>query len=179
MLHWVVLNSADTRSYGLDPGLQFNTDLYPDAARNFFIQLAWNYTCAEFTSNFEDTPVKGKRVPEIPKQSGSLSFGMQSQSEWLLSASLSYFGQFFTDPLNTDVLVFADEDREQVGPGATLEIREPAVLGLVDSHSLLSARASYQFPSRDLQVWLQGRKLADKNISLISKMASDPVPAAH
>ena len=78
-----------------------------------------------------------KRVPEIPEQ-------------------------LFTDPLNTDVLVFADEDREQVGPGATLEIREPAVLGLVDSHSLLSARASYQFPSRDLQVWLQGRKLADK-----------------
>jgi hypothetical protein len=80
-----------------------------------------------------------KRVPEIPEQ-------------------------VFTDPLNTDVLVLAEEDREPVGPGATLEIRESAVLGSVDSHSLLSARASYQFPNLDLQVWLQRRNLADKKI---------------
>jgi Fe(3+) dicitrate transport protein len=158
----VVLNSADSRSYRVDLGLQFDTDRYQHSALNLFVQLAWNYTRAEFTENFAGSPIKGKRVPEIPEHSGSITIGVQSQSGWQLSASLSRFGQFYTDPLNTEALVLADEDREPVGPGAALEIREPAVLGSVASHSLLSARASYQFTNHDLQVWLQGRNLADK-----------------
>jgi len=158
----VVLNSADSRSYGFDLGLQFDTDRGQSLAQNFFVQLAWNYTRAEFTENFGASPIKGNRVPEIPMHSGSFTVGLQSESGWLVSASLSHFGKFYTDPLNTKALVLADEDREPVGPGARLEIREPAVLGSVDSHSLLSARASYQFPNRDLQVWMQGRNLADK-----------------
>src|SRR5690606_36096046 len=74
----------------------------------------------------------------------------------------SYFGDFHTDPLNTEALTLADEDREPVGPGDSLEIREPAVLGRVPSHTLVSARLAWTPSGSPLSLWLQGRNLGDK-----------------
>src|SRR5690606_34463391 len=78
------------------------------------------------------------------------------------SATLSYFGDFYTDPLNTEAFTLADEDREPVEAGDTLEIREPAVLGRVPSHTLVSARLGWTRPDGGLSLWLQGRNLGDK-----------------
>jgi Fe(3+) dicitrate transport protein len=78
------------------------------------------------------------------------------------SVTASHSGAFFTDPLNTRALTLADEDREPVGPGDELEIREPAVLGRVPGYTLYSASLNFSPPGSRYTLWLQGRNLADK-----------------
>lgn len=76
---------------------------------------------------------------------------------------MSHFDSFFTDIANTEALTLADEDGNPIGPGDVLEVREPAVLGEVPSHTIYSARASYTFQrDPDITLWVQGRNLTDK-----------------
>ncbi|MEX2352586.1 MAG: TonB-dependent receptor, partial [Gammaproteobacteria bacterium] len=155
----LVINSGDSTSYGVDIGLRFDSAAYTGSAYNWFAQVAYNYTNAEFDGG----PLDGNRVPEIAENVGSLTLGLEHNSGWHLSTTFSHFGDFFTDPANTENLVLADEDLEPVGPGDTLEIREPAVLGRVASHTLISARGSYTMPSMpNLTLWAQGRNLTNR-----------------
>ncbi|MEX2366932.1 MAG: TonB-dependent receptor, partial [Pseudohongiellaceae bacterium] len=158
----VVLNSADSESWGLDLGLRYDSAALLEAPFNFFTELAYNYTRAEFSEDHLQSGIKGNRVPEIPLHAATLTFGLEHNAGLHLSATISHFGDFYTDPLNTSVLTLADEDREPVEPGDSLEIREPAVLGRVPSHTLVSARLSYAIPDTDITVWLQGRNLTDR-----------------
>ncbi|MEX0619041.1 MAG: TonB-dependent receptor plug domain-containing protein [Pseudohongiellaceae bacterium] len=158
----IVLNSADSKSYGIDFGGRLESSGFVQSTYNFFAQLAYNFTRAEFTEDHMETGIDGNRVPEIPLHAGSLTFGLEHNSGWHVSVTASHFGDFYTDPLNTRTLTLADEDREPVGPGDELEIREPAVLGQVPGHTVLSARISYALPDQDITVWAQGRNLNDK-----------------
>ncbi|MCS3902864.1 Fe(3+) dicitrate transport protein [Methylohalomonas lacus] len=155
----LVINSGDSIAYGVDLGLRFDSAAYTGSAYNWFAQLAYNYTRAEFDSG----EIDGNRVPEIPEHVGSFTLGLEHTDGWHVSGTISHFGSFFTDVANTGGFVLADEDGEPVGPGDTLEIREPAVLGEVPSHTLFSARASYELPgARNTTLWIQGRNLTNK-----------------
>lgn len=158
----IYLNSADSVAYGVDFGARLDSSPLRTSDYNLFAQLAWNWTHAEFTENYQGSGIKGNRVPEVPRHAGSLTFGVEHASGWHVSATLSHFGEFFTDPLNTNTLTLADEDREPVDAGDELEIREPAVLGRVPANTLLSARISYALPERGATLWLQGRNLTDR-----------------
>lgn len=164
----VVLNAADSESYGFDLGLRLDSAAYTGSPYNFFAQLAYSYVQAEFTEDGADedgmtVALDGNRVPEIPEHAGSLTLGLEHNAGWHVSATLSHFGSFFTDALNTRDLTLADEDREPVDPNGEIEIREPAVLGEVPSHTLLSARASYTPPAMsNMTLWIQGRNLTDR-----------------
>jgi Fe(3+) dicitrate transport protein len=158
----IYLNSADSRSFGVDLGARWDSVEINNSGLRLYSQLAWNYTRAEFTENYQGISLDGNRVPEIPLQAGSLTFGLSHNSGWQASVTVSHFGDFFTDPQNTRELVLADEDREPVGPGDELEIREPAVLGRVPSYTLYSASLSYTPVGSNWSLWLQGRNLGDK-----------------
>ncbi len=158
----VVLNSADSRSYGIDLGLRLESVALVESAYNAFVQLAYNFTRAEFTEDYMNTGIKGNRVPEIPLHAGSLTLGLEHASGWHVSATASHFGKFYTDPLNTRAFTLADEDREPIAAGDSLALREPSVLGQVPSYTLISARVSYAIPGTDITLWLQGRNLTDK-----------------
>ncbi|ABI58064.1 TonB-dependent receptor family protein [Alkalilimnicola ehrlichii MLHE-1] len=134
------VNAVDSDVYGLDVELRVDSAPFTGSDYNFFGQVAWNYTEAEFTTG----PLDGNRVPEIPRHAGSLTLGMDHLSGWEVSATVSHFGDFFSDIENT------------------LEIAEDA--GQVPSRTLLSARASYhtQVSGADATLWLQGRNLTDK-----------------
>lgn len=153
----VVVNAADSMSYGVDLGLRLGRK--PARGLAPFAELAYNYTKAEFT----DGELDGNDVPEIAQHAGSLTLGLNHTAGWHLSATVSHLGSFYTDLLNTRDRVVADEDKEPLGPGDAIEIREPAVLGEVKSHTVYSARASYRFGSKpQTTLWVQGRNLTDK-----------------
>ncbi|MCS3902863.1 Fe(3+) dicitrate transport protein [Methylohalomonas lacus] len=155
----LVINSGDSIAYGVDLGLRFDSAAYTGSAYNWFAQLAYNYTRAEFDGGRLD----GNRVPEIPEHVGSLTVGVDHADGWHVSGTMSHFGSFFTDVANTKDQVLADEDGNPVGPADFLEIREPAVLGEVASRTLFSARASYTLQrSPNTELWIQGRNLTDK-----------------
>lgn len=145
----VVRNDGDSESYGLDLGLRVDSQPYTGASLNFFGQVAYNYTRAEFTDGSFD----GNRVPEIPLHAGSITFGVEHNAGWHVSATVSHFGSFYTDSVNTEVLSVDFDD---------FEIDEPAVIGRVKSRTLLSARATYDIPRTPVTLWLQGRNLADR-----------------
>ncbi|WP_420467057.1 TonB-dependent receptor family protein [Panacagrimonas sp.] len=155
----VVVNAEDSVSYGIDLGLRIGRRPVNGLAP--FAELAWNFTEAEFT----DGEIDGNEVPEIADNVGSLSLGLDHSAGWHLSVTVSHLGSFYTDLLNTKELVVADEDKEpiEMGAGESIEIREPAVLGEVSSHTIYSARASYRFGSKPMtMLWVQGRNLSDK-----------------
>jgi len=158
----IFLNSADSRSYGVDLGARWDSEEINNSGLRVYSQLAWNYTRAEFTEDYQGAAINGNRVPEVPLHAGSVTFGFTYATGWQASVSASHFGSFFTDPINTRALTLADEDREPVGPGDTLEIREPAVLGQVPSYTLYSASLSYTPVGSDWTLWLQGRNLGNK-----------------
>jgi Fe(3+) dicitrate transport protein len=158
----IYLNSADSVAWGMDLGGRLESAAFNDSAWNWFAQGAWNYTHAEFTEDYQGAAINGKRVPEVPLHAGSLTFGFEHASGWHLSTTFSHFGSFFTDPVNTRLLTLADEDREPVGPGDELEIREPAVLGQVPDYNLWSARLSYTPQGSGMSYWVQGRNLGNK-----------------
>lgn len=158
----IYLNSADSRSYGVDVGARWDSAEINNSGLRLYSQLAWNYTRAEFTENYQGIAIDGNRVPEVPLHAGSLTFGFTFATGWQGSVTVSHFGDFFTDPQNTRALTLADEDREPVGPGDELEIREPAVLGRVPAYTLYSASLSYTPVGSNWSAWLQGRNLGDK-----------------
>lgn len=164
----IYINAADSESYGMDLGLRFDSNAHTDSAYNWYSEIAYNYTLAEFTEDPIDddgnrVPIDGNRVPEIPKNAGSFTLGLAHDSGWDISATISHFGSFFTDLSNTQALTVANEDGEILAAGDELEIREPIVLGRVPSHTLLSARASYTPANMDnVTFWVQGRNLTDK-----------------
>jgi Fe(3+) dicitrate transport protein len=170
----VVINSGGSHSYGFDMGLRYDTAPTADQAINWFTQMAFTYT----ETSFDGGVIDGNRVPEIPAIVGSLSIGFQHRMGFEASATLSYVGDFYTDPANTENLLLADEDLEIVGANDFLEIREPVVLGRVPSHTLLSARASYTPPERsNMTFWLQGRNLLDR--LYVSDLANGMRPGAE
>ncbi|HLU06027.1 MAG TPA: TonB-dependent receptor [Woeseiaceae bacterium] len=153
----IFINAVDSRAMGVDLGLRVDSDAYTNSALNLFGMLAYNYTNATFTEGLSD----GNRVPEIPRQSGSLTLGLEHAEGWQVSASVSHQASFFTDPANTREPLLANEDGEPLGPGDLLDMREPIVLGLVPSRTTVSARAGYDF-SGMTSIWIQGRNLTDK-----------------
>jgi Fe(3+) dicitrate transport protein len=157
----IYLNSADSRSYGVDIGGRLESAV-SSTAYLVYAQAAWNYTRAEFTEDYQGAGIKGKRVPEVPLHAGSLTLGVQGSGGLQFSVTASHSGAFFTDPLNTRTLTLANEDREPVGPGDELEIREPAVLGRVPGYTLYSASLNFSPAGSRYTLWLQGRNLADK-----------------
>lgn len=156
----IYINSADSKSYGVDLGMRVDSNAYmTNSPFNLYGMLAYNYTRAEFTDGILD----GNRVPEVPLNAGSFTLGLEHDSGWNMSATLSHFGSFFTDPANTEELTVANEDGDILSLGDDLEIREPIVLGKVPSRTLLSARVSYTPRNMDhLTLWIQGRNLTDK-----------------
>ncbi|PHS26581.1 MAG: hypothetical protein COA83_02580 [Methylophaga sp.] len=154
----IYINAADSESYGVDLGLRLDSNTYTDSALNVYGMLAYSYTRAEFNGGILD----GNRVPEIPLHSGSFTLGLEHQTGWDISATLSYFGSFYTDPNNTKDLTVANEDGDLLVTGDDLEIREPIILGVVDNYTLLSARASYTLQGSNTTFWIQGRNLTDK-----------------
>lgn len=156
----LVVNAEDSIAYGIDLGIRLG--LSPADTRSGlapFAELAYNYTRAEFTAGELD----GHRVPEVPLNAGSLTLGVAHRSGWEISATASHFGSFFTDLANTRERRLADEDGVPLQAGDRIEIREPAVLGEVASHTIFSARASYSFGNKPrTTLWLQGRNLSDK-----------------
>lgn len=183
----IYLNSADSQSYGLDLGLRLDSAAYTGSAYNWFGQLAYNYTRAEFTEDgagfSEDgdpveAAIDGNEVPEIPNHTASLTLGVEHTAGWHVSGTLTYLDSFFTDPANTSGRQVASEDGELLGPGDEIEIREPAVLGEVPSHTLVSARASYVLPNAsNTTLWIQGRNLTNK--LYISDFANGLRPGAE
>ena len=157
----IYLNSADSSAWGVDLAARWEQALSASEYR-LYSQLAWNYTKAEFTENYEGVAIDGNRVPEVPLHAGSLSIGLIGNNGLQFSVTASHFGHFFTDPVNTRPLTLADEDREPVGAGDELEIREPAVLGRVPGHTLYAASLSYTPVGQNWSLWLQGRNLGDK-----------------
>ena len=166
----LVSNPGDSVSYGADLGVRFDTaPFYPGTPYNFFAQAAYSYVIAEFTEDGVDpisganVALDGNRVPEIPEHAASLTFGVEHNAGWDVSATVSHFGSFFTDVTNRDALTLADEDLNPLVVGDDIEIREPIVVGRVPSHTILSARASYKLPvSHDITLWVQGRNLTDR-----------------
>lgn len=154
----VVINAEDSRAYGADLGVRFDSARLTGSAYNLFAALAYNYTDATFTGGLS----KGNRVPEIPLHTGSLTVGVEHARGWHISATLSHEGRFFTDPANTGAPILANEDGEPLGPGDVIDLREPIVLGMVPGRTLLSARASYTLAGTDATIWVQGRNLTDK-----------------
>ncbi|HUF72657.1 MAG TPA: TonB-dependent receptor [Gammaproteobacteria bacterium] len=155
----VTLNSGDSTARGLDLGLRLDSAEDPAAAGNMFLELAYNYTNAEFDGG----PLNGRNVPEIPRQSGSMTLGYEHPSGWHFSGTVSHLGAFYTDVTNTETLTLVDED--DLAPLARdddFSVREPIVVGRVPSRTLLSARVSYRLPGGNTTVWLQGRNLTDK-----------------
>lgn len=160
----LVVNNDDSRSYGFDVGGRFDSAALTGSRLNLFAELAYSFTKAEFTSG----PVDGNDIPEVPDHAGNLTLGMEHEAGWHLSATVHHFGDFFSGSLNSDVITVADEDGEPVDPAnptrpnGLLEIREPIIFGEVPSHTIYSARASYQLPNTGTTLWLQGRNLTDK-----------------
>lgn len=135
----IFINTADSESYGVDLGVQYNSSAYTNSALNVFSRLAYNFTSAEFTQG----PLDGNRVPEIPRHAGSLTLGIEHLTGWKASVTASYFGDFFADRENTRVI---DENT-----------------GLVPSRTLISARASYTLQSSPkVSFYVQGRNLTDR-----------------
>ncbi len=134
------VNAVDSDIYGADLELRVDSASYTGSPYNVFGLLAWNYTRAEFRSG----PLDGNRVPEIPRQAGSFTLGVDHASGWEVSATVSHFGDFFSDIENTREI---DEDS-----------------GRVPSRTLLSARASWHTDvgGTPTTFWIQGRNLTDK-----------------
>lgn len=158
----LVLNSADSRSFGGDLSLEARRALVRFTGFESFAQLALNYTRAEFTENRADAPIRGNRVPEVSNVAGSLTLGVSHTAGWTFSASWSHRSSFYTDPMNTRDLVLTDGDREPLGEGDWLSLREPVVLGRVAGRGLLGARLVYDMPTDNISLWLQGRNLLDR-----------------
>lgn len=153
----VVINAEDSEAFGVDVGLRLNSAA--ESAHNVYGHLAYNYTDARFTEGLSN----GNRVPEVPLHSGSITLGYEHARGFHVSATLTYEGEFFTEPFNIRAPILANEDGEPLGPGDAIDLREPIVLGAVGSRTLLSARASYAVPGTTAKVWIQGRNLTDKN----------------
>lgn len=164
----LVINAADSHSYGLDLAGRIDSQAFYSATPyNVFSELAYNYTEAEFTSG----DIDGNDVPQVPAHVGTFTLGVGHRAGWQVSASLHYYDSFFADSANTPTVTVADEDGNPIDPAnpsrpnGSIEIREPAVLGEVPSHTLLSARATYDLPDTtlaDTTVWIQGRNLTNK-----------------
>lgn len=154
----IFLNSEDSRSFGFDVGTRINSAAYTGSRYNVFGLVNWTYANAAFTAG----DVEGHWVPEVPRHAGSVTMGVEHGAGWRVTATVSYFGRFFTDPLNTVPLTLADEDGQPLGEDDDFDLREPVVLGRVDSHTLLSASAIIPVPRTPLVVWLQGRNLTDR-----------------
>lgn len=136
------INAIDSDIYGVDIGLRADSSPYTGSPYNFFGQLAYNYTNAEFDN--------GNRVPEVADHSASFTFGLEHTQGWHISGTVSHLGSFFSD-LENSVPIAADGES-----------------GKVPSRTLLSARASYTLGGTlmdkpgDVTFWVQGRNLTDK-----------------
>ncbi len=169
----VFLNSEHSRSYGFDAGVRVNSAPHTRAPYNVFALVAWAFTKATFSAG----SVRDNRVPEIPLHSGSVTVGIEHNAGWHVTASLSHFGSFFTDPANITVWTLASEDGELLGPDDDFDIREPVVFGEVRAHTLLSASAGARLPGTPVTLWLQARNLADS--LYVSDLANGLRPGAR
>jgi Fe(3+) dicitrate transport protein len=133
------INAADSRAFGVDLSTRVGTASRTGSAYDVFGELAYNLTDAAFT----DPPLRGNRVPEIPRHVGSFTGGIQRMDRWHVSATLTHFGDFYADKENT----------------ANLRVDG----GRVPRRTLLSGRMSFS-PSDPLglTVWLQGRNLTNR-----------------
>jgi Fe(3+) dicitrate transport protein len=154
----IYLNSEDSFSRGLELEMQVDSAPRTGSRWNVLGRFGFSYTDARFSAGLVD----GLRVPEVPRLAGSVTLGIEYGIRWHLSATVGHFGDFYTDPANTEALTLADEDGVLLGPGDDIEIREPIVFGKVPGHTLLSARASLLLPGNRATVWIQGRNLTDK-----------------
>lgn len=154
----VFINAEDSKASGLDLGLRLDTPLGDSSAWKAYGLFAYGYVDAVFTRGI----TRGNQVPEVPKHTGSLTFGLEHARGWHVSATLTRQGRFFTDPANTRDPILANEDGEPLGPDDVIDLREPIVLGQVPGRTLLSARASWSLPRRPLTLWIQGRNLTDR-----------------
>jgi Fe(3+) dicitrate transport protein len=154
----VVVNESDARTTGIDFGLRVDSAGDSGAPLNLFAVVAWAYVDARFTGGLSD----GNRLPEVPRNSGSVTLGLEHRGGFELSATLTHDDRFFTDPANNRALLLANEDGEPLGAGDVIDLREPIVLGAVPSRTLLSARASYALRDGRTRLWVQGRNLTDR-----------------
>ena len=157
----IVVNAADSRSVGFDLGLNYESPSLPGTGVSAFSSLSYSYARSTFTEGGE---IDGNRVPETPLHAGSLTVGLKGGQLWTASLTVNHFGSYFSDLLNTRDLTLANEDREPVQPGDSVEIREVVVLGRVPSNTLLSARIGFTVPwvGPKTELWVTGRNLTDK-----------------
>jgi Fe(3+) dicitrate transport protein len=152
------VNEADSKAYGVDLSARFESGSLMNSPFRIVAALAFNQTRATFTKGLS----RGKHVPEIPSRAGSLTLGVEHARGWHVSATLSQMSRFFTDPANTRTPILATEDGVPLGAGDTVDLREPVVLGIVPSRTLLSARASYTLAAEHITFWIQGRNLTER-----------------
>jgi Fe(3+) dicitrate transport protein len=154
----IFINAEDSRSYGLDAAARLDSAGRRPGPMTAFVAAAYAFTRAHFVSG----PLDGKRVPEVPVHTGSVTAGVEHVRGWHASVTLDSSGRFFSDPANTVPFTLADEDGFVLGPGDTFDVREPVVLGRVPGRTLLSARVSHVVPGTPATIWIQGRNLADR-----------------
>ena len=156
----IVVNSADSRSLGFDFGLNYETPAIGGSNVRAYSSVSYSYARSTFTEGELD----GNRVPETPLHAGSITVGLRGGERWNVSLTVNHFGSYFSDLLNTRDFVLANEDREPVQAGDSVEIREVVVLGRVPSNTLLSARIGYTLPwsGPKTELWVTGRNLTDK-----------------
>jgi Fe(3+) dicitrate transport protein len=153
----IFINAEDSRSYGIDAAGRIDVAAGRGGGQ-VFVAAVYTLTRAHFVSGLLD----GKRVPEVPVHTGSLTAGIEDARGWHASVTVDSSGRFFSDPANTVLFTLADEDGFVLGPGDVFDVREPVVLGRVPGRTLLSARAGYQVPGTSATVWVQGRNLTDR-----------------
>jgi Fe(3+) dicitrate transport protein len=143
--HNVFVNSGDSRMRGIDVSGRLESQPLTGSRLNAFVQTAYGYTRALFTA----FPIAGRRVPEVPLHSGSLTAGLEHLAGWHASATVTHLGSFFTDEANTRLLATPN-------PNEPLEI-----VGLVPRRTLLSARLTHRIAATPITIWVQGRNLTD------------------
>ncbi|MHA7833749.1 MAG: TonB-dependent receptor family protein [Algiphilus sp.] len=153
------VNAADSNSYGIDLGLGYETQPLWRGISGF-ADLGASYTRARFTDGLVD----GNRVPGVSEHAGTLTLGLRAGDRWHASLTASHLGDYFSDLLNTNDFVLADEDREPVSQDDDIEIREVVVLGRVASRTVLSARSGFttSLGGTDVEFWVAGRNLTDR-----------------
>jgi len=159
----LVLNSADSVARGVDLAVSLDSDTLTDSYFAVFAHLAYNYTAAEFTEDYQGVRIRGNRVPEVADHAGSLTLGFRHAAGWHASVTWSGSSGFFTDPMNSRGYTLTNSAGQPLRQDDVMSIREPYVIGRVPGHTLLSARVNYRVAGSGVTLWTQGRNLTDNS----------------
>lgn len=108
----IFINSEDSRSYGLDTALRFDSVGMTKAPVNVFVTGVYTLSRAIFTGAL----LEGRQVPQVPIHAGSLSAGVGHVRGWHASVTVESSGRFFSDSSNIVPLTLVDEMASSSAP---------------------------------------------------------------